>query len=130
MNPYLARLALLGTLALSLACGDDGNDDDTAAGTTVAAGSTSAGAETTAATEAAGTGSSGGGDSTTGVPAECESLCGEGEICVVPGTCSADPPFCAPADMIICDFATGVCGLMDVCSGTLMDGALLCETCG
>lgn len=115
-------------LALALACGDDGdNDDDTAAGTTVAATSTSTAAETT---EAAVTEPSGGGDSTTGFPMECEGLCDAGQICVFPGTCSADPPSCAPAEMIICDFETGACSLMDVCSGTLFEGALLCETCG
>lgn len=114
-------------LVLALACGgDDGGDEDTAAGTTEAATSTSA-AETT---EAAVTESSGGGDSTTGFPMECEGLCDEGEICVFPGTCSADPPSCAPAEMIVCDFETGACSLMDVCSGTLFEGALLCETCG
>lgn len=112
-------------LALALACGDDGgNDDDTAAGTTLAATSTSA------TSEAAATQSSSGGDSTTGFPMECEGLCDAGQICVFPGTCSADPPSCAPAEMIVCDFETGACSLMDVCSGTLFEGALLCETCG
>lgn len=120
-------LPLALALAFAVACGggDDGNDDDTAAGTTLIE-STSAAATTT---EAA-TGSSGGGDSTTGFPMECEGLCGEGEICVFLGACSEDPPSCAPADMVICDFESGACSVIDVCSGTLFEGALLCETCG
>jgi hypothetical protein len=127
MTRLPARLALLGTLATTVACGDDGaDDDDTAAGTTLIE-TTSAAAETTsAATDS----SDSGGDSTTGFPMECEGLCGEGEVCVVLGTCSPDPPFCSPAVDVVCDFETGACGVMDVCSGTFIEGALLCETCG
>lgn len=113
-------------LALAPACGgDEGNDDDT----TVAA-STSAATETTEAATDSSEALDSGGDSTTGFPAECEGLCAEGEICVVLGTCSPDPPLCSPAADVVCDFATGTCGVMDVCSGTLFEGALLCETCG
>lgn len=113
-------------LATTLACGDDGGDDDTAAGTTLV--ETTSAAETIA--TATGSSGSGGGDSTTGFPMECEGLCGEGEICVFPGACSEDSPSCVAADMVICDFATGACSVIDVCSGTLVEGALVCETCG
>lgn len=132
MTRLLARLVLLGMLATALACpGDDGNDDDTAAGTTLVESSTAAATTEATTTETAATGSSeGGGGSTTGFPMECEGLCGEGEICVFPGTCSEDPPSCVPADMVLCDFETGTCSVIDVCSGTLFEGALRCETCG
>jgi hypothetical protein len=119
-----ARLALLGTLTLALACGDDG-DDDTAAGTTAdpTAGSTTAASTTEAGTTAAS------GDETADPAVVCEALaCDEGQICVATGTCPEEP-FCVPAEMVTCDFGSGVCTVVDVCSGTLMDGAFDCEQC-
>jgi hypothetical protein len=114
-----ARLAVLVALALAGGCGDDGSDD-TAAGTTTAP-TTDASTGGSATTEPA---------ESTGPPAECEAVaCGEGELCIVPGDCTPDAPYCAPAEMVICDFASGVCTLEGVCSGTLGFGALVCETC-
>jgi len=156
-------------LALAIACGDDGTDD-TAAGTTVvpssgtSTGSTSTGDESSA--------------EVTGAPAECDGLCSEAEVCVVPvccdgpepvcfelpaggdcgdatldrggssccfdapdptecmskdwcipGPCMPEPPYCVAAEMVFCDFGTGVCMLEDECSGALVDGALVCEPC-
>jgi hypothetical protein len=125
MIPAPARLALLGTLALALACGDDG-DDDTAAGTT-AAGTTAADtapAETTAAGTATASG-----DETADPAVVCEALaCEEGQICVATGACPEEPS-CVPGEMVACDFGSGVCTALDVCSGTMMDGVLDCEQC-
>lgn len=120
-----ARLALFGVLAL--ACGDDGNDD-TAAGTTVVPPSTGSDTTAAAATTEAAEGES------TGTPAECDAvMCGEGELCVVPTCCdepcTPDPPFCAAANTVLCDFGTAICTLEDVCSGPLQGGALVCEPC-
>lgn len=114
----MARLPLLGTLALALACGDDGSDD-TAAGTTAVSTSDTSTA-TSEASEA----------EVTGPPAECDAItCGEGELCVVPNDCSAEAPYCVPIEMVLCDFGTATCTLPDVCSGPAQPGALDCETC-
>jgi hypothetical protein len=125
-----ARLALLGSLALALACGDDG-DDDTAAGTTVAdptVADPTVADPTADATTATGTTEAADGP-TTGTPEECEALaCGEGELCVATGSCP-EAPFCIAAAMVPCDFGTGLCTAMDVCMGSIQSGALLCETC-
>jgi len=57
-------------------------------------------------------------------PAECMTK----DWCI-PGPCTPDPPFCVAAEMVVCDFGSGVCTLQDVCSGALVDGALVCEPC-
>ena len=117
----LARLTL--PFALALACGDDDGHDDTAAGTTV----TNPGSDGTGASET--TDAAASGEESTGAPAECEALmCSETELCVSPGTCG-DAPFCIAADMVPCDFGSGLCNVADVCSGMIRSGALVCETC-
>lgn len=121
--PLRLRLALaLASLPLLAACGDDGDDDS--AGETGAAETTETGAAETGAAE------TGAGDDSTVPPPECEALtCGEGELCVVFGDCTPDPPACVDGSMIPCDFGTGQCTLLDVCSGSPRPGALVCETC-
>jgi hypothetical protein len=59
----------------------------------------------------------------------CEPLaCSEGQVCVATGSCP-EAPLCVAAEMVTCDFGSGLCTVVDVCSGTLMDGALDCEQC-
>lgn len=117
----LARLTL--PFALALACGGDDGNDDTAAGTTV----TDPGTDGTHASETTGAATSS--EESTGAPAECEALmCGEAELCVSPGSCG-DAPFCIAANMVPCDFGSGLCNVVDVCSGPIHSGALVCETC-
>lgn len=130
MTSHLARLALLGTLALALACGDDG-DDDTAGGTTAdpTAGTTTAAETNPGTTESTAADPTQGSDETADPALVCEALaCSEGQICVATGSCPEEP-FCVAAEMVPCDFGTGLCSVEGVCSGPLQDGALVCESC-